>query len=78
MIPCRKCGEMIDFIQQPNGKRHPVDTESLGMFTLTPGTVVVTPEGTILRGTEATKDTQVQGYTSHFATCPFAKDFRKK
>jgi hypothetical protein len=48
-----------------------------GTHALTPGVVVVTPDGRVLRGTEESKETSVQGYTSHFATCSAPDFFRK-
>lgn len=76
-LPCRKCGVMIGFIKQLNGKRHPVDAESFAAHALGPGIVVVTPEGRILRGSEMSVNLTAQGYISHFTTCPYANEFRK-
>lgn len=76
MATCRGCGEIIEFVLSKKGKRIPVDLP-LATHALTPGTVIVTPEGEVLRGSEATKDTRVQGYVSHFASCQYAESFRK-
>ena len=78
MPTCRRCGEAIEFVELVSGRRNPVDADSLALHVLAPGVVVVTPDGRVLRGTEATRQTSVQGYTSHFATCPFAGDFRRE
>ena len=78
MIPCRGCQEPIEFVQLKSGKRHPVDVDSLQSYTLSPGVVVVTEEGEILWGSEATANVTVRGYASHFASCPHSNDFRKK
>ena len=75
-VPCRKCGEPLIFIQSKRGRAIPCDPD-LATHVLTPGVVVVTPDGQVLRGTEESKETSVQGYTSHFATCPYSEDFRK-
>lgn len=76
---CRGCGERIDFVViKKSGKRHPVDEDSLQSYTLTPGTVVITEDEQILRGSEETKNLVVRGYQSHFATHTQAESFRKK
>ena len=76
-VPCRKCGEPLIFIQSKRGRAIPCDPD-LATHVLTPGVVVVTPDGQVLRGTEESKETSVQGYTSHFATCSEPNFFRKK
>ena len=75
-ILCRGCGEPMVFIKSAKGRNIPCDPEEQ-TIKLTKGTVVVTPDGQVLRGSEATKNTSVVGYTSHFATCPAAEDFRR-
>jgi hypothetical protein len=75
-VPCRKCGEPIIFIQSIKGRAIPCDPD-LETHVLTPGVVVVTPDGRVLRGTEESKETSVQGYTSHFSTCSDPDFFRK-
>jgi hypothetical protein len=75
MSTCRGCGEPIEFIVTRKGRRMPVDPE-LDTMALIPGRVVITPEGDVLRGSEATTRMMVQGYVSHFATCAFAEAFR--
>jgi hypothetical protein len=75
-VPCRKCGEPLIFVQSKKGRAIPCDPD-LQTHVLAPGVVVVTPDGQVLRGTEESKDTSVQGYTSHWATCVYAEDFRK-
>jgi hypothetical protein len=74
-VPCRKCGEPMIFVTSKKGHAIPCDPD-LQMHVLTPGVVVVTPDGQVVRGTES-KETSVQGYTSHFSTCPYAEGFRK-
>lgn len=76
-VPCRGCGEPIIFIKSArNGHNIPCDPE-FEMHMLKPGVVVVTPDGQVLRGSAETATTQVQGYMSHWATCPQAESFRK-
>jgi hypothetical protein len=75
-VPCRKCSEPIIFIQSLKGRAIPCDPD-LETHVLKPGVVVVTPDGRVLRGTEESRETSVQGYSSHFSSCPYAEDFRK-
>ena len=77
MPTCKKCGEEIQFIQLASGKHMPVDSDSLQTWGLDEGVVVVTPEGKVLRGGGGSGKTFAKGFMSHFATCPFADDFRK-
>ncbi len=80
---CRGCGAEIIFIKTENGKTMPVDMEEL---TIIPEAgspqLFVTGEGKVIHGWIAgdacgEPDT-VQGYISHFVTCPNADCFRKK
>ena len=75
-VPCRYCGEPIIFVRRDNGKMIPCDPDLL-THVLKPGVVVVTPEGQVLRGTKESVETSVQGYTSHFSSCPYADTARK-
>jgi hypothetical protein len=64
------------FVTSKKGRAIPCDPD-LVTHVLKPGVVVVTTDGQVLRGTEESKDTSVQGYISHFASCEYAEDFRK-
>ena len=75
-VPCRKCGEPLIFVQSLRGRAIPCDPD-LETHVLKPGVVVVTPDGRVLRGSEESKETSVQGYISHFASCPYSEEFRK-
>ena len=75
-VPCKRCHEPIVFIQSKKGRAIPCDPD-LGSYTLKTGVVVVTPDGQVLRGGPESKDTIVQGYTSHFASCSYSEEFRK-
>jgi len=76
-MQCRACGEPIRFIKSAKNQRNiPCDPDEQ-TITLAPGTMVVTPDGQVLRGNDSTKNTSVVGYTSHFATCPAAGYFRR-
>ena len=78
MTPCKKCGEDIEFIRLKSGKFHPVNADSLAMHALVDGVLVITPGGDVMRGNALTTTARVHGYTSHFATCPFAAAFRRR
>jgi hypothetical protein len=64
------------FVQSLKGRAIPCDPD-LETHVLKPGVVVVTPDGRVLRGTEESKETSVQGYISHFSSCEYADEFRK-
>ena len=64
---CRSCGAPITWAELTSGKRHPFDGEI----------VAVRMQGSVLDGRVIEHvDTSVT--TSHFATCPDAKDWRRK
>lgn len=65
---CRSCGAAIEWAELTSGKRMPFN----------PPIVAVRTQGSILEGDGRTiehVDTSVT--TSHFATCPDAKDWRR-
>lgn len=64
---CRSCGAPITWAEQVNGKRHPFDGELVAVQT----------HGSMLTG-RVTEDIDTSINTSHFASCPDAKDWRKK
>lgn len=76
-IACRKCGEPIVFVQRPNGHWMPCDPEPV-QTTLGPGVVLILEDGQILRGDAAHAQTAAMGLRPHWATCPFAEDFRRQ
>lgn len=59
---CRSCGADILWVEMSSGKKMPVDPKRLSIVHISP----VNDQGVV-----------VQGYTSHFATCPNAKKHRK-
>lgn len=75
--PCDKCGEEIGFVQTVGGKWIPVDPEAATAL-LAPGVTLVTDDGRVLRGSPATATVSAVGFVPHWATCPFADDFRKR
>jgi hypothetical protein len=62
---CRSCGASITWFQLVTGKRHPFDGEPAYVRT-------VAVDGRLV----GEIDTAVS--TSHFATCPQAKDWRRR
>lgn len=71
--PCRKCGAMIRFIRTAKGTTHPVDAVARVALVLS--------DGTVKHGRLAVLDDDGRayaGYTSHFATCPHANEFRNQ
>ena len=74
---CKSCGKEIIWIKTVSGKKMPCDAGGIlyrpdrnGELTL------VTREGSTVRATQD-KDSELIGYTSHFATCPTANRWRK-
>lgn len=81
---CRGCGKLIAFIKTKNGKSIPVDPEPIRFLPEDDYNKFVTMDGTVKRGKEYEGDEldaeryMMEGYRSHFATCPAADDFRRK
>lgn len=78
---CRSCGAEIVWIRMQSGKRMPCDPEQvLYREDQAKKGTIVTPNGETVRceypvGSE--RATGI-GYISHFATCPNAKNHRRK
>lgn len=79
--PCRKCGNPIGFIKTVAGKTIPVNPEEVAYEQKAGGSLkIVTPNGEVLsaeRPADPQKATGI-GYISHFATCPYAGNFRSR
>ncbi len=81
MPKCKSCGAKIKYIRLQTGKTMPVNAGSL--IPVRPGgsksVCVVTPEGKVIMGDPVWKGhpEAVEGYVSHFATCPDAEKWRK-
>ncbi len=81
MAQCKACGAPILWITMQSGKSMPVDAEQLLYREDKNGdSTIITPNGETLR---ATLDTQPEtatgiGYKPHWATCPHAKNFKRK
>ena len=81
MARCKACGAEIEWIRLTSGKMHPCDAEKIFYKADGGRDRIVTPEGEIVAGTIMTQITGsvnlLSGYSSHFATCPFADEFRR-
>lgn len=79
--PCRKCGKPIGFIKLKKGTTMPVNPDC-DMYVPNPKGPFwyVCPDGTVKNGLKVheEKDGVEFGYTSHFATCPYAGNFRHR
>lgn len=68
---CRSCGADIIWVELKNGKKHPLDSE-----------IVEADGNKVLYLDDITEFKKLpagrKGYVSHFATCPDAKDWRRK
>lgn len=68
MGTCRSCGAAIEWAELISGKRHPFN----------PPIVVLRTQGAILDGTRTIETIDGNITTSHFSSCPQAKEWRKK
>ena len=76
---CKKCGKQILFVKTAGGKSMPCDTGFV-YYSLGGKDRIVLPNGQVVAGTilKDSAGADGWGYISHFATCEFAKMFRKK
>ena len=84
MSKCKSCGAEIVWIKMKSGKSMPCNTRGIHyreqvhgdkgcMFTL------VTPDGNVVVGRACEEnESELVGYVSHFATCPYANRHRKR
>ena len=81
--PCRKCGKPIGFIKLKKGTTMPVDPEEEYYIAESGGpNAYVTQAGEVKHGyvsphPDVDKFCEI-GYVSHFATCPYAGNFRSR
>ena len=81
---CKWCGKEIAFIKTVNGKSIPVDPKPVRFTTMLDDERFVTAEGEVKKGRETDRrgafkvPMQEDGYRSHFATCPFADEARRR
>lgn len=78
---CRGCGGRVLWIKTKAGKNMPVDTV-IHYYRKDPDgkEKIVTQEGNVITGTivDTPEEADGMGYISHFATCPKARNFKKK
>ena len=81
MSKCKSCGAEIIWITTTTGKKMPVDAGAVQFHQDPAGKeIFVTNGGAVVRGTTAKKGDSgtSEGYNSHFATCPFADQYRRR
>lgn len=81
MAQCKKCGAPIVFISLPSGKVMPCDEQILEGQRDPRGTeVLITDKGEVVRcrvdNKIPTLPVPVSGRKPHWATCPYADEFR--
>lgn len=81
MGKCKSCGADIIWIKLKSGKVMPCDPQKIPFRVMVPGTkgslTLVCPDGRVASGDyDPTSD--MYGYQSHFATCPAAREFRRR
>ena len=81
MPNCKKCGRQILFVKMESGRYMPCDID-LCLFIEGAGGAeyFVTPGGKLIRGKSPLRGetTDGAGYRPHWATCPYAEDFRRR
>ena len=79
---CRYCGKPIAFIKTAAGKSMPVDTEPVEFWPEFLGEKFVTADGSVKSGMRIPERVKTgaeeTGYISHFSTCPYADEARKR
>lgn len=84
--PCASCNKPIGFVTLPSGKAMPVDPDLVQTFGRGVGTqgrriTLVTEQGFVRRFVETSASDDggfpIEGYVSHFATCPNAAAHRR-
>ena len=70
-VKCRKCGQMIRFIDLPSGKKMPVDSPCRRVYETKPGNTFYTKEGAAVEGIQTEREDlpRVACYTPHFQNC---------
>lgn len=81
MSRCKACGAAIIWTPLPSGKKMPCDSEAKTYWKNPQGkSRIVTRNGEVIR-CDLEGDIQNAtgiGWTPHWATCPNAKDFKKR
>lgn len=84
MARCRSCNEQIQWVRLQSGKNMPVDPgyvsiRTQGLMDTADIATIVTDDGRVIQGAVVTEEFEDErGRESHFATCPNAKQHRKK
>lgn len=82
MAKCKGCGAEITFVRLASGKLLPVNPTPVYIEDKNGPEIIITTDGRVSNGRQEYVKSQNQyltrGYVSHFATCPFASDFRKR
>ena len=82
MPNCKSCGAHIIFIKTTRNNTMPCDVESEPYKASEAGLdKIVLPTGEVIKGTfikYGTGNPDGYGYRSHFATCKYADEFRKR
>lgn len=73
ILKCRSCGADIYWIETQAGKKHPIDAKPKKVWV---NKIIVGAEGQEHKDTE--KWMLVDGYASHFGTCPQSKPWSNK
>ena len=76
MSTCRSCGAKIEWKTLQSGKNHPVDPDLVSVEDCEKGDKLVLEDGKVLVVT-AEDERDIEGYVSHFSTCPDADKWRK-
>lgn len=78
MARCKRCGREIKWIDTPAGKHMPVDPDRKP-YREGGCEVFITDRGDMIRGNTPFGPEPVDGYayTPHWATCPYAEEFRR-
>jgi len=73
---CRACKKPIRWILTAKGKAMPCDPDAIRFNPGVGKEIFVATDGRVLRGQRCNFG-QLEGFVSHFATCPEADMFRK-
>jgi hypothetical protein len=82
MSKCRGCGAEISWVRTRGGKMIPVNPRPVYIVDGTGRDIVVTQDGSVANGI-ISPDGKVPpgkraGWITHFATCPLAREFRRR
>ena len=74
---CKYCGAKIMWVETASGARMPVDPDLVWSDDCDHGDKLVTLDGRVVVIDQKQEVESVEGYVSHFATCPKADEARK-